>query len=349
MPRKGRLGELDIADRLSPAVPALITQVAFGLLCTGAAVGTRYLIFLSVGAAGPYALIYPAILISTLFGTWRAGIVTFAASFTHAWFAVLPITNSFQFANADDWPRTIVNGSAAFVVLVFAELFRSAVHRAVKERRHESELRELLLKEVDHRMKGNFQVVANMLEIQQRKASNPAAINALQEAHDRVLSFSAAHLSLFGDTADYTRVNMNEYLGDLVTHLRKAMFSGDKIKLEYTGVDFFLPSDRAIAVGLVLNELITNAANHAFETDASGRIQVSFDAIHDDWILTVTDNGRGMPEDYMTGTLGYTFIPAFAARAGAEVKVERPAEGACIRLIAFSDMAEGEHLEPVSK
>ena len=278
-----RLGEVDLVDRFSASIPALGVQVIFGLVCVLAGILARGAVFLLAGAAGPYSLIYPAILISALFGRWQAGLITFVGSFAYAWYAVLPYTNSFQFEQASDGPRTVVNGAAALIILVFAELFRRAVRRAAQERDGELRTHELLLRELDHRTKNNFAMVASMLEMQRRHHESDDVREALAIASARVHSFAAIHDSIYSGAGYVENINMRDYLSTLSNMLSGALFH-----------DTHMPRDTAVAIGLVMNEIVTNAAKHAFADQQDGEIKVTFQVADDtSWQLTVADNGRG--------------------------------------------------------
>lgn len=307
-------------------------MVIFGLLCALAAILLRGLLSFGIGGAGPYSLIYPAILISTLFGRWRAGLVCFIVSFLYAWYFILPFPGSFQFENAQDAPRTLINGAAAFVIIIFAETFRRAVQRAVAERDVELAARELLLKELDHRTKNNFAMVASLLDMQRRQQVNEEAQGVLTVAAARVQSFAALHTSLYSGRAFIEEVSMSDYLASLRDDLQRALFETGRIEISLTSDDFMMPRDRALAIGLVTNELVTNAAKHAFNETGSGTIKISFVAkSEEDWTLTIADDGVGMPDDSVGGKtptgLGSRLIDAFTRKAGAELKVERAERG----------------------
>lgn len=320
-----RLGELDVAERLSPALPPLASQILFGLACSAIAALTRVLVDAFAFAAGPYSLIYPAILLSTLFGRWPSGLATWATSFLFAWYFVLPETHSFAFAAPLDGPRTLVNALASLVILVFAEIFRNAVRRAVAERDQEIETRDLLLREINHRIKNNFAIVASMLNIQMNREENEKARDVLSVAAARVQSFAAAHESLYGH-GDAQTVEMNRYLFSLGQSLSQSVLNGDDLKLNVSVEETHLPRDQAISIGLIVNELVTNAAKHAFG-DERGRITVEFGDRDGRWRLYVADNGRGIPEGALKSGLGSELIAAFVEKAGGEVFYETSPSG----------------------
>jgi len=321
-----RLGEFDLTDRLSSHLPAPATQVLFGVFCALASIAARFLVDVFWTSAGPYSLIYPAILLSTLYGRWPSGLVTFGLTFLYAWYFVLPDVGSFAFEEASDGPRTVINGLAALVIVLFAEIFRRAVRRAVAERDVQIEARDLLLREINHRMKNNFAIVASLLEMQKRREENADAQDALHTAASRVHSFAAAHSTLYTSDSDLTLVQMASYLRGLADHLAEALFLADSVRLVLEADRARLPRDTAVALGIIVNELVTNAAKHAFPEEGGGEIRIEFRSDAAGWRLTVSDDGRGMPNDPSSG-LGRGLVEAFAERAGGAMHVEPAARG----------------------
>jgi PAS domain S-box-containing protein len=127
------LAQLDVADRWSRRMPPWLAQALFGLSCTGAAAGVRLVLDLFM-PAGQYALVYPAVLISTLFGRWRAGVWTYVICFILVWRVVLPHTGPGFGLAPDEASRLAVNCLTVLVILIFAEIFRAAIRSALDER-----------------------------------------------------------------------------------------------------------------------------------------------------------------------------------------------------------------------
>jgi len=129
-----RLAAFDIVDQ-SPALgPSILTEIGFGLLCLSAAFSVRLAVDRVAPIAGPYTLLFPVILISTLFGRWRSGLTTYLVGFAWAWFLVLPHTLGHKLSRETDASRLLLNAAAALVILVFAEVFRRATRISAAER-----------------------------------------------------------------------------------------------------------------------------------------------------------------------------------------------------------------------
>ena len=121
-----RLARFDVAERLAGTAPALPVQVVFGLACFGAFLLGRVVVDIFAPTAGPYALIYPILMISTLFGRWPAGFTVFVTALAWTWNFVVS-TNPSRLSPAALAERLVVNGIALLIILVFAEIFRRAV------------------------------------------------------------------------------------------------------------------------------------------------------------------------------------------------------------------------------
>jgi two-component sensor histidine kinase len=324
-----RIGELDLPDRLHPAVPRWATQCGVALLSVGAA----GLLRLGINALAPgtavFALVFPAIMIATLFARWQSGLLTAVISIAYAFFLIyLPSPTTIQ--SGPYWTLFAIAVSAGLTISL-AETFRRAVHRATAERDREIADRDLMLSEFEHRVKNNFQVVASMLDIQRRRVSDPAASEALGSALMRVDSIARAHRHLYRD-GQGSEVNVSEYLRDLCNTLSDALLLRGGVTLTCDADAARIPRDHAVSIGLVVNELVTNAAKHAFAGRETGAIRVSWKHLSEGgWRLTVADDGVGLPPGSRVkrkdGGLGQRLIEAFAKQAGGTLTTESDAGG----------------------
>ncbi|MFS2109304.1 sensor histidine kinase [Sphingomonas sp. Sphisp140] len=328
----GRIGETDLADRLAPGGRGtLLVQLGFALLVTGLAIGLRAVIDGISPAAGPFALGFPAVLIATLFGRWQAGLLTGTLTLLYSWYFVLPVQHSFLLKTPDDTGRLLLATINYAAVLVIAELFRRAVRRATAERDRELAERDLFLEEFDHRVKNNFALVAALLDMQRRRAKEGETAEALSSALNRVESIARAHRHLYrGGAATRGEVDMATYLEELCAALAEALFLRGAITLDCSCDHGAIPRDRAVSIGLIVNELVTNAAKHAFAGRHGGRIEVRFEAASPGWRLVVRDDGVGMPETPRArkdGGLGQKLVDGFVRQARGKASVETGPEG----------------------
>jgi two-component sensor histidine kinase len=336
MPAMGRVGEIDLPDRLAPGVPRWATQLGVGLLCGLGAIAGRLALDLVVPGIGPYALVFPALILATLFAHWPAGVLTAALAIFYAWRTVLlglaaptPTTLS----DPHGVIRTVVIAAAAGITIAIAEAFRQAVRTAAAERDREIADRDLFLAEFDHRMKNNFAIVAGLLDMQARRAEHPATATALETARMRVESIAQAHRHLYRGSDQLGAVEMGDYLHQLCGALAEALFLSGRVTLVCDIAATQMPRDRAVSIGLVVNELVTNAAKHAFADRETGRIEVTLRAHAGGWTLVVADNGVGLPaKPAPRGSLGTRLIDAFARQAGGTLRTESGPDGTRVML-----------------
>jgi len=325
------IGDFDLCERLSPAVPIRVTQLIVGLLCVGAAWVVRMIFDIIAGGAAPFALIYPAIMLATLFARAFAGCITAMIMILYIWYHLFPIEDSFRFANAAGAFSVAVVVITAIITIAIAELFRSTAHKATQERDRQIEDRDLFLAEFDHRMKNNFAIVAGLLDMQKRRASDPATAEALEAAQLRVDSVARAHHHLYRGSNQPGTVQIRDYLGDLCAALSESLFLKGGIILTCDSDEAAVPRDRAVSIGLVVNELVTNAAKHAFPGRDLGSIAVTFRTKEDSWVLQVADDGVGMPGARLSpghdNGLGTRLIEAFARQAGGTITTTSGSDG----------------------
>jgi two-component sensor histidine kinase len=197
-----------------------------------------------------------------------------------------------------------------------------AAELAVREARDRAEL---LLVEVNHRVANSLAIVAAMARLQTSAVRDPAAREALQEMQARIAAIAGIHRSLY-TSDDVTRVNMRAYLGKLVEELAEAM--------KEAGREHRI--DKAVSVGVIVTELVTNAHKYAYPDESTGEIRVSFAADGEGMArLTVEDDGIGWSEeDAPKGTgLGTRIIRSMAANLRSSVDFERGSPGTRATLV----------------
>ncbi|WP_144096135.1 sensor histidine kinase [Croceicoccus sediminis] len=335
-----RLATFDVSAGFSSPTAKLGVQALFGIVCALAMIGTRSLLDLVAPTSGPFALVYPTVLIATLFGHWRAGLVAYLFSFFWAWWFVLPTVGSFRFIIETDPSRVAINGSAVAVVALLAETFRRAVQAAAQARDEEIERRGLLMAELEHRTKNNFALVASLLELQKRRTKDESVISALGEATGRVHTFARAYANLADSQGEGSSVEVRDYLEEVVGRVNEAGFA-DNVTVHADIDASVLPRQVAVALGLFVNEALTNSAKYAFPDGRAGSVEVTFRRDGVGWSVMVRDDGIGMPvqpADAMQprrgGGTGTGLMHAFARQAGAEISVEPTDRGHCVKLVS---------------
>jgi two-component sensor histidine kinase len=211
---------------------------------------------------------------------------------------------------------------SAGLVLV-SEGMRKALERAV---RAEAD-KDLLLRELSHRSRNNFAVAASVLALQARTLSEPAARAALEAAaaRIRVIAEAQAHLHPASGKGD---VEIDAYLEDLCRSLGDALRDVRPVAVRVLAEPITLPADRAVPLGLIVNELVTNAFKYAFPAAREGTVTVRMaKRSPTELSLEVSDNGIGCPEEVKEG-LGSNLVRLLVQQLGGTLRRE-PANPGC--------------------
>jgi len=172
--------------------------------------------------------------------------------------------------------------------------------------------KEILLKEIHHRVKNNLQIVISLLNMQLQTAKDQETIDILSESRNRINTMALIHTQLY-ETQDVSEINVKVFVEGLLQQLLQSYQIQDtRITPVVHVVDYPLPVSIAVHVGLIINELLANAFEHAFGTRKKGKIEVSLSVSDKSKVnLTVSDDGTGLPEGFdidSTGTLGMRLV-----------------------------------------
>lgn len=193
--------------------------------------------------------------------------------------------------------------------------------RVVKESLNE---KETLLKEIHHRVKNNLAVVTALLDLQYMKSNEVKTRNMLSDAKSRVKSMAFVHETLY-QTENFSKVNINKYLERLCKSIKSTFNPNDKnIDLEINAPGFELDMEKAIPMGLLLNELLVNAYKHAFVGKESGKISVKLSKTLESLELIVSDDGVGFDTNEGTEkrkSLGMTIINTLSRQLKAKMEI----------------------------
>ncbi len=195
--------------------------------------------------------------------------------------------------------------------------------------------KEVLLKEIHHRVKNNLQVVSSLLSLQQRQTKDNTAHQALQEGRNRVKAMALIHQFLYQDK-NLVGVEAKPYITKLVTTLVTTYKTNRKnIDVQTQIEPIKLDVDTIIPLGLILNELISNALKYAFETKNEGIITITLNVVNTILILQIKDNGTGLPKDFSvenSSSLGYKLVHSFSQKLDADLVIENSDQGVSITL-----------------
>jgi two-component sensor histidine kinase len=172
---------------------------------------------------------------------------------------------------------------------------RKKVEEQIKASLHE---KEILLREVHHRVKNNMQVISSLLRMQAEKIKDEGYADMLRESQERIRSMSLLHEKLY-QSKDFANVDFKGYVETLVNSLfRSYGVNVNKVKINIRIEDIQLDLENAIPCGLIINELISNSLKYAFPEGREGAVAIDFRSIAGDELeLVVADNGVGIPED----------------------------------------------------
>jgi PAS domain S-box-containing protein len=190
--------------------------------------------------------------------------------------------------------------------------------------------REVLLKEVHHRVKNNLQIVSSLLGMQADRATG-ATQAALTDSVRRVRSMGLIHQMLYSD-GDLSKIELGQYARSLVAQLRSSLGAAALVEVEADRVEVSV--DKAIPCGLILNELVTNALKHGRSADGTCRLQVHVRGDAKAFAMTVADQGPGLPADFESRerkSLGLQVIRALVRQLGAHLS-HRSGDGAAFTL-----------------
>jgi two-component sensor histidine kinase len=193
---------------------------------------------------------------------------------------------------------------------------------------------QILLKEVNHRVKNSLQLVSSMLQLQANTVGDPALSERLIEASTRILAVGRAYNRL-AYNADYENIDLVGYLREVVEDLEAAV-APCKIQLE-TSKEIRFAADRAILVALIVNELILNAGRHAYPDSPDGVIRLQLVLSDNKAVsISVSDDGVGLPTDFnpaLTKRLGTRIVQALAGQLGAELTRQESTRGTHLTLV----------------
>jgi PAS domain S-box-containing protein len=195
----------------------------------------------------------------------------------------------------------LLNELSSFLSRIIAdrlELDRQERLRVEAEQQIESSLREkeVLLREVHHRVKNNLQVVSSLLGMAADRSNHQEVAAALGDSQSRVLAMALIHETMYR-TDDFSSIDLRQYLGRIVSSVEAALSDGGRIRFLQAIEPVTIDIDRALPLGIIANELLSNAAKHGFGPDDPGTVELGLRCSTYSATLTVRDSGRGFEQN----------------------------------------------------
>lgn len=321
-----RLTAIDLPRRLSPGVPPLVTELATGAIITAVLVLVRALLSPVLAEGVPFAFAFLAVVLATLIGGWRSGTFSLAIGVLLVWYFVLPVPGSFTLADPRMfWWLVIIGGTEGLIVVALG-LYQREIRWGQSERTRRINFLGHALREMDHRTRNNFQIVTSLLQLQANRSGSDEVKAALREASERLQAVSAVYAALAPSSQNLAAVRLQDQLEEICGQIRRGILP-EGIVLTAEVEPMLVPHETAVAVGIIVNELVTNAAKHAFP-NGRGSIVVRALKTPAGARLEVADDGCGMPaRAERKGGLGTRLIAAFVQRVKGKSEVRSSSAG----------------------
>ena len=186
--------------------------------------------------------------------------------------------------------------------------------------------KEVMLKEIHHRVKNNLQIISSLLHLQSSKLEDDRLTRAFGDSQHRIRSMALIHEELY-ESDDLARIEFVGYLRRLTEHLFESFgIDESRIRLTVDVQNVLLTIERAIPLSLIINELLSNALKHAFPGNRSGEIHIQMrDREDGPFSLMVTDDGVGLPDIDINSpdSLGLRLVNTLVSQLGAEMRLDR--------------------------
>jgi PAS domain S-box-containing protein len=175
----------------------------------------------------------------------------------------------------------------------------------------------ILLKEVHHRVKNNMSIITSFLELQSIHTEDEKLKTVLKESQNRIFTMALIHEDIY-QSESFTDLNLKDYIMNLCSNIRSAFCSDDKkVEIKYNLININLEIDNIIPLGLLINEIITNAFKYAFQNEVSGIVGVNLRKENDIVFLEIYDNGPGLSNESKfenSKTLGFQIIKSLVTQ-----------------------------------
>ena len=234
--------------------------------------------------------------------------------------------------NRNDGSKVIIRNHNRLLTISGEKLVLTMVEDITERKRSEEQIKaslkekEVLLKEIHHRVKNNLQVICSLLYLQSTKVGDKRALEMFTESQNRVRSMALIHEKLY-QSKDMANIDFSEYVQSLTTYLFHSYgVKAGTISMNLSIDNVLLGVDKAIPCGLIINELVSNSLKYAFPNGNKGEINIQLYSDNDNHvIMNIDDNGVGIPEDIdfqKTKTLGLQLVNILTRQLKGTIKLD---------------------------
>ncbi|MET0794299.1 MAG: histidine kinase dimerization/phosphoacceptor domain -containing protein, partial [Polyangiaceae bacterium] len=223
-------------------------------------------------------------------------------------------------------PHVFTNARIAVLKLLASQAATSLENASLEEENASLAEKDSLLKEVHHRVKNNLQLIGSMLSLQASRIKDPAVAELFADSRNRVRSMALVHENLYR-AGNFSKIPMASHIRALCAELTRAYLTPSKpVELIIQVGDMHLDMNRAVACGLIINELLSNALKHAFPQGRAGCVQITVELSNGRYSVRVQDDGIGLPEGFDFGrsdSLGLQLVGDLTRQLRGTIRVLR--------------------------
>ncbi|MDD1728695.1 MAG: ATP-binding protein, partial [Methanospirillum sp.] len=204
-----------------------------------------------------------------------------------------------------------INGESRSVLLSLSPIFRDSVYRGVRgvivditdmkqyqeKLQHTIEEKDVLFRELHHRVKNNMQVISSLLQLQEEYIEDERVISAIHDCEQRITSMALVHETLYRSDS-LSEISLGGYLENLASEVISSIATVRDIRTEIEVGDITFNLDAVVTLGLIVNELMVNSMKYAFVGKGKGTIKVCMKHEEGSYVLSYADDGIGLPSDF---------------------------------------------------
>lgn len=223
--------------------------------------------------------------------------------------------------------QSFVLSIAQLMSLTFETYQKNLYRKKLEAALHE---KEILLSEINHRVKNNMVIIGSLINLQKYKAKDDYHIGLFDDVRERIMSMSFIHEQLY-ISKNYSEIDFGIYLDHLLDHLSESMGQGKKFRIEKKIEHVPIDIKRAIPCGLITNEIVTNAFKYAFNDSKSGLLEVKFGRKGKMLELCFEDNGPGFSENIRKNSVGLGLVEDLVQQLDGKIEISN-ANGAKVEM-----------------